>query len=472
MKKRSSISQQLYFIVVSTILGAAISASAPNDAKATISVDDNIAINDNGQPELTYYRILLEGEKRNEGPVDAVLGQGLNFVLKTYNLGNWESRHPMTPATLLVESVNELQENEINILPLPKIHWPSVSQNRYINPGAFSLSMPKQYSNYPPKDGSKCGVFKIRFEYIMRTAHDVIEVKAAERKVRYCGGNIIIGDNLGNCSNGIDDDNDGLSDTEDPGCYKNGDVTDSSAYQPQKNSEANGTCGDGIDGNKNGTPDANDPVCHTDLDGNNPLTYDITLEESTTIPATLAGNNGRDATYGDGSINENKSNGGGNSLLQGFQSSLKGLNFSYGQKVYCQEGVYRTINVAVGAVPVISLFPLIFPAVSFFTHFLALRRKKDSHWVKVVDSVTGKGVGDAIIEVITPDGKVRGIWKTDKKTGNAGDLLPLGIYEFSVKKDGWRFPSMQSPSFPVEENEFIYRSGKIDISNLKKNDHK
>jgi len=100
---------------------------------------------------------------------------------------------------------------------------------------------------------------------------------------------------------------------------------------------------------------------------------------------------------------------------------------------------------------------------NFFFGIYFKRKKKSEHWVKVVDSITGRGIGGSMIQVRTIDGKVRTIWRTDDKTGNTGDLLPPGEYELVVTKEGWRFPSYIQPVFTKQKGDVIYRRGIIEV---------
>jgi hypothetical protein len=113
------------------------------------------------------------------------------------------------------------------------------------------------------------------------------------------------------CSDGIDNDGDGLIDAADPGCHSDNNPNNPSSYNPSDNSEAdngplggqgnknnNGTnkgssnkgngnngggpntgsgnkvqCADGVDNDGDGLIDAKDPGCHTDGNANNPASY-------------------------------------------------------------------------------------------------------------------------------------------------------------------------------------------------------
>src|SRR5206468_4913032 len=92
------------------------------------------------------------------------------------------------------------------------------------------------------------------------------------------------------CSDGRDNDGDGLIDAADPGCHTDGNANNPSSYNPGDNDETNsgsgnkGTngggsnpaCSDGKDNDGDGLIDANDPGCHSDGNANNPASYDST----------------------------------------------------------------------------------------------------------------------------------------------------------------------------------------------------
>jgi len=121
------------------------------------------------------------------------------------------------------------------------------------------------------------------------------------------------------------------------------------------------------------------------------------------------------------------------------------------------------------AVPVAASIPAAAPvATNMATNFFGVffwKRKRDEHFVKAVDSLTGKGIGNVVIFVRTPDGKSRATWTTDNRTGNTGDLLPSGKYEFVAQKQGWKFPSSEEPQFVLESGDMVYKSGFIEINN-------
>ena len=75
------------------------------------------------------------------------------------------------------------------------------------------------------------------------------------------------------CSDGIDNDGDGLIDAADPGCHSDGNPNNPGSYNPGGTSETNAQCSDGIDNDGDGLIDAKDPGCHTDGNANNAGSY-------------------------------------------------------------------------------------------------------------------------------------------------------------------------------------------------------
>jgi hypothetical protein len=90
------------------------------------------------------------------------------------------------------------------------------------------------------------------------------------------------------CSDGIDNDGDGLIDAADPGCHTDGNANNPASYNANDNSEANSgggvqgstggkngkpQCSDGVDNDGDGLVDAADPGCHTDGNANNAASY-------------------------------------------------------------------------------------------------------------------------------------------------------------------------------------------------------
>jgi len=81
------------------------------------------------------------------------------------------------------------------------------------------------------------------------------------------------------CSNGEDDDGDGLKDANDPGCHEDFNVNNGGSYDENDDSESNeaeGQCSDGIDndGEEDSLIDSLDPACHTDGNAGNPDSWD------------------------------------------------------------------------------------------------------------------------------------------------------------------------------------------------------
>ncbi|MCA1683681.1 MAG: hypothetical protein LC708_00915, partial [Actinobacteria bacterium] len=96
------------------------------------------------------------------------------------------------------------------------------------------------------------------------------------------------------CSDTIDNDGDGVADTNDPGCHSDGNAANAASFVPTDNDEANAAapgggsggnddddddggdteCSDGRDNDGDGVSDEDDPGCHTDGDANNPDSYD------------------------------------------------------------------------------------------------------------------------------------------------------------------------------------------------------
>ena len=127
------------------------------------------------------------------------------------------------------------------------------------------------------------------------------------------------------CSDGIDNDGDGLIDAADPGCHSDGNANNPASYVPSDNDESNpvtgsstapttgksngsggkhngsgGTgsgasgkpqCSDGIDNDGDNLVDAADPGCHSDGNANNPSSYNPNddSEVNGTVPASSAG---------------------------------------------------------------------------------------------------------------------------------------------------------------------------------------
>ncbi len=65
------------------------------------------------------------------------------------------------------------------------------------------------------------------------------------------------------CSDESDNDEDSLSDSNDPGCHTDGNVNNPESYDPEDNSESNSAtqCSDGLSNDDDGLVDSNDPGC-------------------------------------------------------------------------------------------------------------------------------------------------------------------------------------------------------------------
>jgi LPXTG-motif cell wall-anchored protein len=90
------------------------------------------------------------------------------------------------------------------------------------------------------------------------------------------------------CSDGIDNDGDGLIDAADPDCHTDGNAGNPASYNPSDMSEAGGPgapttgsgeeegpeCSDNVDNDGDGKIDERDPGCHSDGNPNNPASYE------------------------------------------------------------------------------------------------------------------------------------------------------------------------------------------------------
>lgn len=95
------------------------------------------------------------------------------------------------------------------------------------------------------------------------------------------------------CSDGVDNDGDGVIDIGDPGCHTDGNANNPASFDPADNDERNAAnaggggggggadddgddaqCADGRDNDGDGVIDEDDPGCHTDGNPNNPDSYD------------------------------------------------------------------------------------------------------------------------------------------------------------------------------------------------------
>ncbi|MEA2190698.1 MAG: hypothetical protein QOI73_819 [Solirubrobacteraceae bacterium] len=96
--------------------------------------------------------------------------------------------------------------------------------------------------------------------------------------------------NTPQCSDGIDNDDDGVIDTNDPGCHSDNDATNASSYRPSDDDETDKSgpskgsgdteCADKRDNDGDGKIDADDPGCHIGNDINNPYNPDDDSEGS------------------------------------------------------------------------------------------------------------------------------------------------------------------------------------------------
>ena len=125
------------------------------------------------------------------------------------------------------------------------------------------------------------------------------------------------------CSDGVDNDGDGLIDAADPGCHSDGNANNPASYVPSDNDESNGTpsspapthaganngngngagvkglkgsghkpqCSDGIDNDGDNLVDEADPGCHSDGNAHNASSYNPNddSEVNGTVPASSAG---------------------------------------------------------------------------------------------------------------------------------------------------------------------------------------
>ncbi len=106
------------------------------------------------------------------------------------------------------------------------------------------------------------------------------------------------------CANGYDDDGDGLADINDPGCHTDFNRFNSASYNASGNNEASnsgslGSCADGRDNNSNGLVDAQDPICHTDGNPGNSSSFNPTGNETSGSSSSSSSSTGicRTATF-------------------------------------------------------------------------------------------------------------------------------------------------------------------------------
>lgn len=90
------------------------------------------------------------------------------------------------------------------------------------------------------------------------------------------------------CSDGIDNDADGLIDRADSGCHTDFNAGNPSSYDPNGNNEAAAPlpqCSDGIDNDADALIDAADPGCHTDFNASNSSSYAPSGNNEAAAPA-------------------------------------------------------------------------------------------------------------------------------------------------------------------------------------------
>lgn len=117
------------------------------------------------------------------------------------------------------------------------------------------------------------------------------------------------------CSDGIDNDGDGLIDAADPGCHTDGDPNNPASFDPNDNDETDQQrdtapdtdrgedrpeCSDERDNDGDGVIDADDPGCHTDGNANNPASYDP--DDDSEANAAAGGGAGPSADLSAGSL--------------------------------------------------------------------------------------------------------------------------------------------------------------------------
>jgi Mg-chelatase subunit ChlD len=88
---------------------------------------------------------------------------------------------------------------------------------------------------------------------------------------------------LSRCSDSIDNDNNGFTDSKDSTCHTDGNPNNPNTYDPSRDGETGGnTCADSKDNNNNGVIDGADPVCHPGGDPTKP--WDPNLPEINPTP--------------------------------------------------------------------------------------------------------------------------------------------------------------------------------------------
>ena len=113
------------------------------------------------------------------------------------------------------------------------------------------------------------------------------------------GGGVLVTVSNPACSDGIDNDGDGLVDSLDPNCHTDGNPSNDGSYDPSDDNEFP-ACSDGIDNDGDGLVDTNDPGCHTDDILTNP--YNPNDDNESNVVAACSDGSDND---GDGLVDTN-----------------------------------------------------------------------------------------------------------------------------------------------------------------------
>lgn len=120
-------------------------------------------------------------------------------------------------------------------------------------------------------------------EIVQQGWKQTLPANGAAHTFTIANGNSPTDKNFGNtkvsrCSDGVDNDNNGFTDTKDSTCHTDGNPNNPNSYDPNKDGETGGnTCADSKDNNGNGLIDGADPVCHPGGDTTKP--WDPNLPE-------------------------------------------------------------------------------------------------------------------------------------------------------------------------------------------------
>ncbi|MEY4747016.1 MAG: hypothetical protein RLZZ416_65 [Candidatus Parcubacteria bacterium] len=104
------------------------------------------------------------------------------------------------------------------------------------------------------------------------------------------------------CSDGIDNDEDGMTDAADPSCHSDFNASNAASFDPALDNEAAqgaSQCSDGHDNDNDGKTDASDPGCHGDFNASNASTYDPTRNDESAAQS-LGGGGGSSGQSGGG----------------------------------------------------------------------------------------------------------------------------------------------------------------------------